>query len=124
MSTRPRKIYLLHFCRPFGHAEHYLGSTDHLSHRLRKHARGEASTLVRHVVAAGIPIVVADVREGDRTEERRLKNRGGSKSRHCPICRGELTLEQAMRRIRANRILESEGVAPVADALYQLAAGA
>lgn len=84
-------IYLLHFHQPFGHAEHYLGFTTDaamLPLRLAHHRAGSGSNLCRHAAAAGVTWELARLwPDGDRTEERRLKNRGSS-ARHCPICSG------------------------------------
>lgn len=86
MTNVPGTIYLLHFDRPFGHAEHYLGWSRNLDARLRHHSNGTGATLLRHVKSAGIGWTLARTWHGDRFYERRLKNRGGH-ARICPICR-------------------------------------
>lgn len=79
-------IYLLCFERPYAHTKHYLGHTTDLPRRLEEHAKGRGARLMAVVAAAGIGYKVARTWQGDRYEERRLKNRGGA-SRICPICR-------------------------------------
>lgn len=80
-------VYLLHLAEPFGHARHYTGwaSDGNLHRRLAHHAAGSGANLLRHVGKAGIGWELARTWPGTRTEERRLKNRGGA-SRRCPLC--------------------------------------
>jgi hypothetical protein len=80
-------VYLLHFAEPFSHARHYLGwaAPGNLSARLAHHAAGTGANLLRHVGKAGIGWELARTWPGDRTLERRLKNRGGH-ARLCPAC--------------------------------------
>ena len=82
-------IYLLCFDRPLAHAKHYLGSTDDVSRRIERHARGDGGKLLKVAKAAGIrPDVVRvwRVPTGDaRQVERRLKNAGGL-TRRRPRC--------------------------------------
>lgn len=103
-----RRIYLLHFDTPFHHAEHYLGSADVLTHRILDHAKGNGANLMRHVRNAGITFIVVKTWAGDRKMERRLKNRGGAKRSHCPVCRGKMTYEEAKHNYwRLNKLLEA-----------------
>jgi hypothetical protein len=83
-------VYLLCFDRPFAHARHYLGwaSPGHLGLRLSHHEAGTGANLLRHVAKAGIGWPLARTWPGDRSRERRLKQRGHS--RCCPICRPSL----------------------------------
>lgn len=87
----PGTVYLVCFDSPFGHARHYLGwaGPGHLDQRLAHHAAGSGANLLRHVVKAGISWRLVRTWPGDRTEERRLKRRGGH-TRLCPACRPEL----------------------------------
>lgn len=91
-------VYLLHFERPFGHAQHYVGFANDLAARLRHHETGNGARLTAAVAAAGITWIVARVWLGaDRTFERRLHKRKGA--RHiCPTCSGD----SALRRGRAS----------------------
>lgn len=79
-------IYLIHFEVPYKHAGHYLGWAKNLDARIAHHRKGTGARLMAVVNAAGIRWQVAKTWEGDRNEERRMKNRGGS-ARHCPICK-------------------------------------
>ena len=101
-------VYLLHFDEPFGHATHYLGfaEPDRLADRLEHHRRGTGSNLCKHVARAGIGWQLSRLWEdGSRTEERRLKNRGG-KARLCPLCDRKGLLVPAQR-------ITAEGYVPV-----------
>lgn len=83
-------VYLLHFQRPYRHAQHYIGfveSLDALDDRIARHRAGRGARLVEVIVAAGIEFEVARTwPHGDRTLERRLKNRKSAR-KICPICR-------------------------------------
>lgn len=86
-------IYLLHFDRPFGHARHYLGFADgdtvNLERRMKQHGTARGAKLMVAVKKAGITWQTARIwPDGTRTEERRLKNCGGS-ARQCPICKAD-----------------------------------
>ena len=78
-------VYLLHFDRPYKHAQHYIGYSSNHVQRLAHHAQGTGSRLLQVVRMAGITWVVAALWQGDRRAERRLK-RWGSAKRQCPIC--------------------------------------
>lgn len=79
--------YLLHFDPPYHHAKHYIGWTVDLEARVDRHFDGHGSPLVRAAIEAGVVITVARVwPDGDRTLERKLHNRHGT--RLCPICKG------------------------------------
>src|SRR5262245_24135043 len=83
-------IYLIHFDRPYKHARHYLGYVDgnkseRLVTRLKRHQRGGGARLLEVVTDAGSQWrFVGEWRDGDRSIERRLKQRAST--RHCPIC--------------------------------------
>jgi predicted GIY-YIG superfamily endonuclease len=81
-------VYLLHFERPYRHARHYLGYAADLDMRLARHRAGRGARLVEVITEAGISFTLARTWEGDRTMERRLKNRHAS-PRLCPLCRSE-----------------------------------
>jgi hypothetical protein len=85
-STRQGTVYLLHFEAPFKHAQHYIGFSQAITDRLVEQLRGGGAKLVQHVIAAGIPIVLAKEWENvPQTFEYQLKNRGGAR-RICPVC--------------------------------------
>ena len=88
MNDQIGVVYLIHFDRPYKHARHYLGYTEDLPKRLSLHKCGLGARLMEVVRNAGIDWVVARTWPGDRTLERRLKNRKES-PRLCPICRKE-----------------------------------
>jgi predicted GIY-YIG superfamily endonuclease len=78
-------VYLLHFERPLHHAKHYLGCTNDLTKRLKKHRTGNGSKLMRAVTKAGIGFIIAKTWHGDRHFERWLHNKKNS-PKFCPIC--------------------------------------
>ncbi len=81
-------IYLLHFDRPVSTAhtcQHYLGWCLDLDARLSAHRAGRGSRLTQIAVERGIGFEVVRTWPGDRTLERRLKNRKES-PRLCPLC--------------------------------------
>lgn len=81
-------VHLLHFDRPYGHAQHYWGWASRLEARLAHHANGTGGRLPGVARANGIGWEVALVIPGDRNTERQMKNRGGAR-RSCPICKEE-----------------------------------
>ncbi|KPK21303.1 MAG: hypothetical protein AMJ76_02945 [Dehalococcoidia bacterium SM23_28_1] len=78
-------VYLIHFDSRLKHAQHYVGYTDNLGARLKLHAAGNGSPLMRAVVEAGIPWHVTRTWHGDRTLERRIKDQHNT-PRLCPAC--------------------------------------
>jgi len=83
-------VYLIHFDKPFGHAQHYIGYTDNLKRRMHDHELGtRGAKLLKAVREAGINFrVVRTWPDGDRTFERKLHNWKKS-SCLCPVCRAE-----------------------------------
>jgi predicted GIY-YIG superfamily endonuclease len=83
-------VYLIHFDKPFGHAQHYIGYTDNLKRRMHDHELGtRGAKLLKAVREAGINFaVVRTWPEGDRTFERKLHNYKKS-SCLCPVCQEE-----------------------------------
>lgn len=79
-------LYLLHFDQPYKQARHYLGYTKNLNQRLAHHVAGRGARLMDAVAKAGITFKIARTWPGgDRTLERKLKNRNNG-PRLCPIC--------------------------------------
>jgi hypothetical protein len=80
-------VYLLHFDRPYFHAQHYLGSTNNLPLRLLLHLRGHSGVhLLRAVRAAGIQWTTARVWfNGGRALEAKFKRAKRNRDL-CPIC--------------------------------------
>lgn len=79
-------VYLIHFDRQLGHAQHYIGWAGSLEARIRHHLAGTGARLMRAVTLAGISWEVVRTWEGDRYLERKLKNRKDARSL-CPACR-------------------------------------
>lgn len=79
-------VYLLHFNKPYRHAQHYIGYAANLDRRLAAHRAGHGARLLEVINAAGITWEMARTWDGDRTLERRLKN-WHKASQLCPICR-------------------------------------
>jgi hypothetical protein len=82
-------VYLLHFERPIsaGHtAQHYLGWSKYLPARAIAHLRGRGARMTQVAAERNIGFVIARTWPGDRSFERKLKNRKEA-PRLCPICR-------------------------------------
>jgi predicted GIY-YIG superfamily endonuclease len=84
-------VYLLHFERPMAHARHYIGFTDNLQLRIKRHRSGQSAMIVRAFHERGISFVVARTWEEGREFERHLKMVTKNAPRLCPICRAERT---------------------------------
>lgn len=82
-------VYLIHFDTPYKHACHYIGYSQTpacFERRIEHHRSGCGARIMQAVTNAGIGWSVVRVwEEGDRTLERKLKNRKNSKQL-CPIC--------------------------------------
>ena len=82
-------VYLIHFDRPYRHAQHYTGWTaGDLDARLKQHEHGAGARLMAVIAEAGIGWTLARTWQGSRARERQLKRQGGA-SRRCPICRAQ-----------------------------------
>lgn len=83
-------VYLIHFDRPYKHAQHYIGYTENLDQRIYEHEfTVNGARLLQVVREAGIGFQVVRVwPDGDRAFERRLKNMKNSR-RYCPICQAK-----------------------------------
>jgi hypothetical protein len=90
-------VYLLHFTQPISPkhtCQHYIGFAESWPDRVMQHRIGDtgAARLCQVAKQRGIGFVVARLwPDGDRTLERRLKNRHNA-PRLCPICRGEMEI--------------------------------
>ncbi len=89
-------VYLLHFDRPYKHAQHYIGYAADVEARIARHKRGYGANLVKVCMKAGIGFTVVRVWEGDRSLERRLKSRHNSR-RLCPICRPDKAFDALLK---------------------------
>jgi len=81
-------VYLLHFQRPFHHARHYMGMASKVDIRLRRHALGSGSKLLKAVHRAGIRWELVATWEGGFSEEIAFKLQHNG-PRFCPVCRQE-----------------------------------
>ena len=93
MQPQYNVCYLLHFDAPLGNpdnpraqARHYLGWAARLDRCALQHMQGKGAAITRAAVERGIGFVVARTWSGDRSLERKLKNRHEA-PRLCPICR-------------------------------------
>lgn len=77
-------VYILHFNQAYKHARHYIGYTEQPVRRIAHHRAGTGARLTQVLKEHGIGFVVARVWVGDKTLERKLHKRGGS--RLCPVC--------------------------------------
>ncbi len=110
-------IYLIHLDQPMKHARHYMGWAANLDARAEIHRRGvsDSCSFMRAVHKAGIGWHIVRTWDGSRDLEKQLKGRrprkdgsrtrGGSMTRHCPLCRERVraVARECMRRKRAER---------------------
>lgn len=81
-------IYLLHFDRPISPdhtTQHYTGSADDITRRIREHQQGQGSRLTEVAFQREIPFSVVRLWRGNRRLERRLKSLKCA-PKFCPIC--------------------------------------
>jgi predicted GIY-YIG superfamily endonuclease len=87
-------VYLLHFDRKLGHAQHYLGYSEDLDQRLAAHRAGNGARLLEVLKERGISWQLARTwLDGDRKLERRLKRWHGG-GQLCPGCDPEKAMRQ------------------------------
>lgn len=105
-------VYLIHFDRPIcdnttrSTTQHYAGWELWPGEREKKHRKGQGARLTQVAVEKGIGFEVVLRIEGDRNEERKLKNRKNLRA-VCPHCAAEYERE---RREQERRRRESERV--------------
>lgn len=93
-------VYLLHYDRPISErstARHYIGWAYRLDSRMRQHIKGRGARFTQVAAERGIPFVIAAAWPGDRSYERKLKNKKHA-ARLCPICKraapaGQMTMD-------------------------------
>ena len=86
-------VYLLHFEPAYRHARHYTGFAEDLEPRINAHMTGHGARLTQVAHDAGCALILVRVWPGgDRTLERRIKNRKYA-PRLCPICSGKVALQ-------------------------------
>ena len=93
-------VYLIHFSEkigdstnPKGMAQHYTGSTNDLTVRLKEHAAGTGAKLMAAVVAQGISWELVATWEGGYDLEKAIKLQKNG-PRHCPRCKQQRLLEK------------------------------
>lgn len=79
-------VYLIHFEHKLHHAQHYIGYTDNVEKRMKRHREGGGSKLISAITKAGIAWDLVRIWVGDRALERRLKNQKKARCL-CPVCR-------------------------------------
>lgn len=94
-------VYLIHFEKPYKHAQHYIGYTGDLDKRMYEHELGNKGARLLQVVRdAGINFnVVRTWPDGDRTYERKLHNMKCSR-KLCPVCREIDAAKRKSKRLR------------------------
>ncbi len=93
-----RGCYLVCFDQPYFHARHYVGYSDNIAQRLQTHRNGQGSPLLAAALAAGIDWHLVQVwPDADRSFERRLHHRHGSRLCPEPSC-------QAVQRARRQQL--------------------
>lgn len=102
-------VYLLHFERKLKHAQHYIGYTDDLAKRLKRHQAKQGSKFVAAMLNNGISFLLARTWEGvDYSFERKLKSRRNAKHL-CPICRKEKELKDMASKFNIPNMKLYEG---------------
>ena len=82
-------VYLIHIDKPIGHARHYIGYSEDVAARLKRHRAGQGGRLLAAAVKRGIHFDVVRIwTEAGRAWEARLK-RQGNIARLCPMCLNE-----------------------------------
>lgn len=79
-------VYLIHFERPIGNAQHYTGYTDNFEKRVSEHRSGTGAELTRLAKEKGINWLVVRVWQ-DATLETEKSIKSMSTKITCPICR-------------------------------------
>jgi len=79
-------VYLIHFDKPYKHAQHYIGFTNNLDARVDRHKKKNGSKLLKAVENAGIGFKVVKTWEGGQKFRTAIKKQKNA-SRFCPICR-------------------------------------
>lgn len=85
-------LYIIHFSKPFKHAQHYIGIAEDAEKRFKRHLAGNGARLIRAAVQANIGIEftkhIISTHDGysvAKAEEKRIKSHKNHKKR-CPEC--------------------------------------
>ncbi|NEQ29654.1 MAG: GIY-YIG nuclease family protein [Leptolyngbya sp. SIO4C5] len=97
--------YLLCFAHnPIHHAKHYIGKTNYLAYRLKRHSAGTSGVpLLRALIKRGGSFRCARLWEGDL--EMQLKSRKEA-PRLCPLCSGDHAWHLALSKPEAEAIAQ------------------
>lgn len=91
-------VYLFCFEPAFGHAKHYIGSTNNLVYRLQQHGAGGGCRLTAAALQAGCTITLARVWYGSGANaEYRLKVKYKRSVKLCPCCSGVEALNRLQK---------------------------
>lgn len=85
-------VYLIHFERKLGHAQHYIGWTKYTEpwRRFEYHISGRGSHLTKAACNQGIGLRLVRIwKNGDRALERYLKRKKKARTL-CPICNAKM----------------------------------
>lgn len=107
-------IYLIHFERKVGKAQHYLGYCEdaRLGARMREHVRGTAAALTREATKRGIGLLLARTFPGGSLDEEAIHKRHGRFHLMCPLCCPMLMhLQPLVYRLRDDREAAPDPVA-------------
>ena len=101
-------VYLIHFDKPYMHAQHYLGWAHDFEARMLRHRAGRGSNLLKVIQNAGIDWQVVRVWEpADPRVEAELKKYKNSR-RLCPICGGRFAMDKAAHLREMRRMKKDE----------------
>lgn len=84
-------LYIIHFDRPISDrhtCQHYCGFAENVEARLADHKAGKGARLTQVANEKGIGYNVVWTAEGDRKDERKMKNSKKNFGRYCPVCKG------------------------------------
>lgn len=97
-------VYLLHFEKPIGHSQHYLGFTSRrVVDRVQEHIDGTGAALPREATKRSIdPECVRIWEDATSQLERDLKRRKNNRGL-CPLCRPERNRRERERRARKKK---------------------
>lgn len=88
-------IYLFHFSKPVGKAQHYIGSCETIQYqrRMREHHNGYGSKTTRKVSLTGSTLKLARLWASDTRDLEQILKRRGHFKRLCPLCNENLQIE-------------------------------
>jgi predicted GIY-YIG superfamily endonuclease len=79
-------VYIIHFNKPLNHAMHYIGYSNNIERRIKRHERGDGAAILRVLNERGIGWRCVAMFPGQKRDfERFIKNKHNTK-KYCPIC--------------------------------------